>query len=119
MNKYLMETQAKETERENLLEWLETRNWSQEQKEQYFYKEFHEKPLKWLKENNKEEYTKKLETVQTEREAEIRKISAKKQDPDYRELVEKLRNEFEEKKKKRQERKQKKQLKKEQEKQNN
>jgi hypothetical protein len=112
-----METQVKETERENLLEWLETRNCSQEQKEQYFYKEFHEKPLQWLKENNKEEYKKKLEKVQTEREAEIKKISAKKQDPDYRELVEKLRNEFEEKKK-RQERKQKRQWKKEQGKQN-
>jgi hypothetical protein len=55
--------------------------------------------------------------VQTEREAEIRKISAKKQDPDYRELVEKLRNEFEEKKK-REERTEKRQRKKEQGKQN-
>lgn len=77
----------------NLLEWLERKNWEQQTKEKYFYKKHSDKPLEWLKKNDKEEYEKRLnERNNLERQKELEdKKKRKEEDPEFIDIKNKLR----------------------------
>jgi signal transduction histidine kinase len=52
MNQYLFETQINEDRKEDLWRWLETREWEQKLKDAEYFKNYSEKPLKWMKDND-------------------------------------------------------------------
>lgn len=53
-------------EKKNLLEWLEGKNWEQEEKERYFFRYHHEKPLEWIKNKDSDEYKKRISLIQAQ-----------------------------------------------------
>ena len=41
-----------------MLQWLEKRNWEEEQKEKFYFGKFAEKPLDWMRKNDKQNFAK-------------------------------------------------------------
>jgi cysteine-rich repeat protein len=57
-NKYLYENQLKQDEASDLVQWLEKKNWEEEMKEKFYFGKFAEKPLDWMRKNDKESFEK-------------------------------------------------------------
>jgi hypothetical protein len=55
-NIYLFETQINEDRKEDLWRWLETREWDQKLKDAEYFKNYSEKPMKWMKGNDKAKF---------------------------------------------------------------
>ena len=45
------------------MDWLDKRSWDQKMKDKEYFKKFDDKPLNYLKLNDKDKYEKKLEEI--------------------------------------------------------
>ena len=60
------------------MQWLEEKNWEAEEKEKFFYEKFTQKPLEWLKKNDKTEYLKATQVKEEDERKWRQKTEMKK-----------------------------------------
>jgi hypothetical protein len=92
-NQFLFENQIKQDQTKELVEWLEEKNWEAEEKEKFFYEKFTQKPLEWLKKNDKAEYMKAVQANDEIQRRQQEKNEVKRSEGEYQRIVDKLKKE--------------------------
>jgi hypothetical protein len=93
-NPYLAENMQRQEDQMEYLEWLEGRNLDQKAKDREYFKNYTEKPLKWLEVHDKPKYSEKMREMDETKRKEDGKFKKSSTDPEYQEVMQRLKKEF-------------------------